>query len=178
MIVDREFRLRRPGPADANRIAEVHVATWQAAYAGIFAEDFLSAMSVGRRAEIWNRIVEEATDGSGLHVAEARDRLVGFGHGGPSRDTDAGDAGEVYAVYVLPDHWGTGVGRALLEAVVDELTAGGSPEATLWVLEPNHRARAFYEREGWKHDRRAETIERGGISVQEFRYRRSLGPSS
>ena len=170
-----EFQIRGPGPADATGIAEVHVATWQSAYAGIFPDDFLSAMSVEHRAEVWNRILEEATDGAGLHVAVAGDRIVGFAHGGPSRDTDARDAAEVYAVYVLPEYWGTGVGRALHDALVAELTAGAATEATLWVLEPNHRARAFYEREGWKYDGRAETIERGDTAVQELRYRRSLG---
>ena len=175
MIADEGFQVRRPGPADATAIAEVHVATWKAAYAGIFHDDFLSAMSVGHRAEVWNRILEEAADGAGLHVALAGGRIVGFAHGGPSRDTDGRDAAEVYAVYVLPGYWGTGVGRALLDALVAELTAGGAPEATLWVLEPNHRARAFYEREGWKPDGRAETIERGNTAVQELRYRRPLG---
>jgi len=175
VIAEKDIRIRRPGPADATTIAEVHVATWQAAYAGIFPDDFLSAMSVEHRAEVWTRILEEATDGPGLHVAVAGGRIVGFAHGGPSRDTDARDAAEVYAVYVLPGYWGTGVGRALLDALVAELTAGAAPEATLWVLEPNHRARAFYEREGWEYDGRAETIERGDTAVQELRYRRSLG---
>jgi GNAT superfamily N-acetyltransferase len=174
VIAEKEIRIRRPGPADAAGIAEVHVATWQSAYTGIFPDDFLSAMSVEHRTEVWNRILEEAADGVGLHVAVAGSRIVGFAHGGPSRDTDAGDAAEVYAVYVLPEYWGTGVGRALLDVLVAELTAGAAPEATLWVLEPNHRARAFYEREGWKYDDRAETIERGDTTVQELRYRRSL----
>ena len=66
------------------------------------------------------------------------------------------------------------MGRALLDAVVGDLTAGGAPEATLWVLEPSHRARGFYEREGWKPDGRAVTIERGGATVRELRYRRPL----
>jgi GNAT superfamily N-acetyltransferase len=174
VIAEKEFQIRGPGPADATGIAEVHVATWQAAYAGIFPAEFLSAMSVEHRAEVWNRILAEAGDGAGLHVAVARGRIVGFAHGGPSRDTDAGDAAEVYAVYVRPEHWGTGVGRALHDALVAELTAGGASEATLWVLEPNRRARAFYEREGWKYDGRAETIERGDTAVQELRYRRTL----
>src|SRR5262245_32451891 len=103
-------------------------------------------MSVEHRTEVWQRILGEAVYGAGLHVAAAGGRVVGFAHGGPGRDTDAGDAAEVYAVYVLPECWGTGVGQALLEVLVAELTAGGAPEATLWVLEPNHRARAFYER--------------------------------
>jgi GNAT superfamily N-acetyltransferase len=175
VTAEEEFHIRRPGPGDATRIAEVHVATWQAAYAGIFPEGFLAAMSVDHRAEVWNGILEEAIDGAGLHIAVAGDRILGFAHGGPGRDTDASDAAEVYAVYVLPDYWGTGVGKTLLDALVAELTVGGAPEAMLWVLEPNHRARAFYKREGWKYDGRAETIERGGTSVRELRYRRPLG---
>jgi GNAT superfamily N-acetyltransferase len=47
-------------------------------------------------------------------------------------------------LYVRPAVWGRGVGRALHDAAV----AGGGTQ--LWVLEHNTRARAMYERWGWR----------------------------
>jgi putative acetyltransferase len=52
-------------------------------------------------------------------------------------------------LYVLPDWWGRGVGRALHDEVLARQRAGGSTACNLWVLEHNDRARRFYERLGW-----------------------------
>lgn len=51
---------------------------------------------------------------------------------------------------VLPEHWGSGRGRTLHDEVVSRSTVGGVPAAYLWVLVDNHRARAFYNRLGWR----------------------------
>ena len=53
-------------------------------------------------------------------------------------------------LYVVPDHWGRGVGSQLHERVLDRLRERGSPQCHLWVLEENDRARRFYERRGWR----------------------------
>ena len=73
--------------------------------------------------------------------------IVGFASVGPSRDERG--IGELYAIYVEPDQWSTGAGRALIERAEERLRHAYG-EATLWVLEDNPRARAFYERGGWQ----------------------------
>jgi GNAT superfamily N-acetyltransferase len=52
-------------------------------------------------------------------------------------------------LYVLPQWWSRGVGRALHDEVLDRLRADGCERCHLWVLEDNERARRFYERLGW-----------------------------
>jgi GNAT superfamily N-acetyltransferase len=52
-------------------------------------------------------------------------------------------------LYVLPQWWSRGVGRALHDEVLDRLRADGCERCHLWVLEGNERARRFYERLGW-----------------------------
>ena len=81
--------------------------------------------------------------------------------------------GEIYAVYLLPEEWGRGGGRALLGHAISALAAAGFEDASLWVLETNRRARGFYEHEGWRHDG-ATKQERFGERVTEVRYRRPL----
>jgi GNAT superfamily N-acetyltransferase len=56
---------------------------------------------------------------------------------------------ELRDLYVVPRAWGTGVARALMEAVLSEIRAADAAEAMLWVVQANGRARRFYEREGW-----------------------------
>jgi GNAT superfamily N-acetyltransferase len=52
-------------------------------------------------------------------------------------------------LYVLPQFWSRGVGRALHDSVLERLRAEGCERCQLWVLEDNDRARRFYERLGW-----------------------------
>jgi GNAT superfamily N-acetyltransferase len=55
-------------------------------------------------------------------------------------------------LYVVPDHWARGLGVALHDRVLDQLRERGSAHCHLWVLEHNHRARRFYERQGWEEN--------------------------
>ena len=56
----------------------------------------------------------------------------------------------LHGLYVVPAEWGSGAAVALHDAVVGALA--DCPELHLWVLTENHRARAFYERLGWRAD--------------------------
>src|SRR4029450_6005794 len=96
---------------------------------------------------------------------------------GPSPDPQG--AGELYAINLDPDHWGTGTGRALLQAAQAELArlgvggAGlGGGGTVLWVRTGNARARRFYEIAGWVADGSERTSEVFGVTVPEVRYRR------
>jgi GNAT superfamily N-acetyltransferase len=94
---------------------------------------------------------------------------------GPSRDRAPG--GELYAIYVDPDSWSTGVGRALI-ARAEERLAEEYDEATLWVLDDNPRARRFYERAGWAPDGASKREERLGVAALEVRYYKRLRSSN
>jgi GNAT superfamily N-acetyltransferase len=51
---------------------------------------------------------------------------------------------------LLPAWWGSGRAGRLHQAVLSGLIERGAATAYLWVLVENHRARAFYERRGWR----------------------------
>ena len=61
-----------------------------------------------------------------IWVAEAEGRIVGFAAVGPSRTGD--DSGELYAIYVLPEAWGTGAASQLMLSLI---RAERIPEAEL-----------------------------------------------
>ena len=78
------------------------------------------------------------------------DVVVGFASVCASRDRDAATStGEVPAIYARQRVWGRGWGRALMDAAISRLREAGYADATLWVLDTNHRARRFYQRGGW-----------------------------
>lgn len=59
---------------------------------------------------------------------------------------------ELYAIYVDPGWWSTGIGRSLMDEVLAATRAGRYERIGLWVLEKNARARRFYERAGFEPD--------------------------
>ena len=177
--------LRAAVPPDARAIAEVHVRSWQTAYRGLMPADTLNGLSVDAREQAWRERLEEVADGRAALVAEPEpERVGGFVSFGPAEDAgdedDARDAeaqehvGEIYALYVDPAHWGSGVGRALLQAATETLALTGFRSATLWVLETNERARRFYEAAAWSWDgsRSSHQVECANMPV--VRYAASL----
>jgi ribosomal protein S18 acetylase RimI-like enzyme len=171
--------VRRAGPADAAPIAVVQVRSWQGAYRGLLPQEYLDGLDPADAADRWRRGLERNDwPTRGTIVAVSDGQVRGFAHFGPTRDadTDAGGsrAGEINAIYVLPEAWGSGLGRSLMTGALSELAAGGYETATLWVLESNARARRFYARAGWTADGSAKRADIGGSPVTEVRYRRPL----
>jgi ribosomal protein S18 acetylase RimI-like enzyme len=169
------MRIRTATPADAQALTAVHVATWRVAYRGLVPDDFLDALPEDRWRAGWERMLADQVWPTLL--AETDDGgLVGFVAFRPTRDEDADptSTGEVTGLYVAPEHWDTGVGRALMAAAVERLQAAGYRRATLWVLAGNARGRRFYERAGWTPDGTAKELTLGGAVLTEVRYRREL----
>jgi len=172
-------RIRVAFVDDARAIAEVHVRSSQAAYRGQYPDDYLDSLSADVRQIAWSGILAESDLPSlGTFVLEDDDRvLAGFVHVSPSRDLDAtADTGEVTSIYLLPELWGAGYGRLLLDRATESLSEAGFSTATLWVLDTNVRARRFYERAGWTSDGTEKHEDRGTYSLHEVRYRRALSP--
>lgn len=157
---------------DAEAVAGVHVRSWRSAYRGLIPDAYLDALSVEGRREAWSRILAE-TDlpRTGTFVLSDGLDVIGFAHVAPTRDDDLPDStGEVTGIYVAPSAWGRGGGRQLMEAARANLKAAGFATAALWVLEANHRARAFYERHGWVPDGARKIDDRGDFVLVEVRY--------
>lgn len=163
---------------DAAAVASLHVRSWQVAYRGQLPDAFLDALTeeIEQRTQRWRGHVADASSrGWTQLVAEDGDRVVGFVSFGPPQDRSLDPSvGELYAIYLDPDHWGRGYGRALMAAAVSGLTERGYSEAILWVLESNARTRRFYEIAGWVPDGSTKTEHRGEVTLREMRYRRPL----
>ena len=170
------LRVRRAGIPDARAIAEIVVAGWRGAYRGLMPDEFLDSLSVAGRETAWREMLARDSEG-GLPawLAQRDGRAVSFVSSGPPRDEDVPlSAAEVYAIYVLPEAWRGGVGRALLETATGHWRARGTGTLVLWVLEGNDPARRFYETMGWRLDGGRQLLEIAGAKLYEVRYR--LGP--
>jgi ribosomal protein S18 acetylase RimI-like enzyme len=167
----------RPAEAtDARAIAAVHVASWRAAYVGLVPDAFLAGLSVDEREGMWrDNLAKSEWPARGTLVLLRDAAVVGFASVGPSRDDDtAPGTGELWAIYLHPDAWGTGCGRRLMSEALARLDDAGFDRATLWVLTGNDRARRFYEAAGWSADGAVRTETRPRFVLNEVRYVRTL----
>ena len=120
--------------------AFVHWKCWQETYPGMVSQAYLDALTLGKveeKAFQWRDNLLVALDG---------ERVVGFvGYG----DHGAADpeTGEIFALYVLPEYQGQGLGRRLMEVGLAKLAA--CSRIVLWVVKGNDRAVHFYEKYGF-----------------------------
>lgn len=168
-------QIRKATVEDAYGIALVHVRSWQVAYRGYMPDEFLDALDVEKRTNMWRELTQEPD--KIILVAEDREpNIVGFSLLSPSRDADAiPNTAEVAAIYVHPDKWKKGIGGALLSALLQEGRKCKFDQVTLWVLEGNQRARSFYESFGFIEDGTTKDDNRWkSFVVREVRYRLNL----
>lgn len=154
---------------DRRAVSRIYEESWRRAYRGIVPQAYLDAIPEGR----WVKNLD--IPGWSVMLCLEDGEPVGTGSFSWSRSERYPDAGEVISIYLLPEYWGKEYGGPLLEAMVTELEKQGYPEAFLWVLEDNGRARRFYEKHGFSCA--GETTEGtiGGKTLREVRYVRRLG---
>ncbi|MBO4868267.1 MAG: GNAT family N-acetyltransferase [Clostridia bacterium] len=131
----------------------VHYTSWQQAYRGIVDQGYLDSMSLQKCEEIAYRWLDN------ILVAKDGEDVVGFAGYRKYRDDELTGTGEVYAIYVLQQYWGKGVGHMLMQAALDMIKE--YPAVAVWVLKDNARAIRFYEKLGFRPDGREETLTLG-----------------
>jgi GNAT superfamily N-acetyltransferase len=165
------IKLRLPTIADVPELARMHVASWRETYRGVIADESLDAITPEGFEKFHLRNFAPAAEGGGIAdpkrvfwVAVERadeSRIVGFSRAGPCRaQSPRGDVlpadvqdrftAELYAIYLRPEYFGSGVGRMLLAPVLDGLRERGHTSLCVWALTENEIGRRFYERLGGK----------------------------
>ena len=139
--------IRQARVEDATGIARVRVDSWRTTYKSIVPDDYLANMTYEESERRWQRILNDINSTSGIcYVAEDETgQVVGFISGGPEREhNNPNYPGELYAIYILKEYQGRGIGRRLTESLVEKLLQAGLESMLVWVLAENPACR-FYE---------------------------------
>ena len=83
-------------------------------------------------------------------IAKDGDNVIGFADYGKYRWDDLTDTGEVYAIYLLKEYYGKGIGYSLMCQAVEALKEYRN--IAVWVLGGNERAIRFYTKFGFELD--------------------------
>ncbi|WP_453993725.1 N-acetyltransferase family protein [Bacillus nitroreducens] len=160
------MKIRKAIRSDAPGIAKVHVDSWRTTYSGIVPDSYLQQLSYEPRVKMW----EKGIPTGNIFVAENNEgEIVGFSCGGKERSGDYKNYdGELYAIYILKEYQGQGLGRKLVIPVVQQLLDKEIHSMLVLVLEEN-KACHFYEALGAKKLDSIE-VEIGGLKLKEAVY--------
>ena len=161
--------VREASVADAAGIARVHVDSWRTTYTGLVPERVLARRSYADRQEYWEWALTSPEPPRAVFVAENEaGEIVGFASGGPERAENLDYEGELYALYLLDEYQGRGLGSRLIGEVARYLWDYGVASLLVWVLSSNPAAK-FYERLGGiKVGEKEEIL--AGVALREYAY--------
>ena len=169
-----DYEVRPATLRDAKARSHDHAASARAAIAGHLPEADLRALAPATREAKWREAIE--FNEPQVQVAVLDGTVVGFVGFDRSRDAKTpSTTGEIWAIYVLPEHWDKGVGVALWDAARDGLEEEGCTVVTVWVPLRNDRAMRFHELAGFKREMKtAKTTAIGSVKIEEIRLKRNV----
>lgn len=143
---EHELVVRTATGDDLDAVLEVGHRTWPATYEPIAGPDYV-ALGL---AKWWtaDAVIPAIRTGRTL-VADLDGVVVGLAVFGPHDDDMA-----LWKLYVLPSHHSRGIGRALLQSVLERVREQGRQRIVAQVIDGNDRARRFYESHGFSESHR------------------------
>jgi len=138
-----EITIRESTEKDAEGIAKVHVTTWQSTYSDMADEEFLDNLKWEDRVEGWSDTLKNPKENVVNYVACSPEKVIGFLSGGKIRQPKGDYDAELYAIYMLPEYQGKGIGKMLMLKFVEWLVVNGFDSLLVWVAEEN-KYKKFY----------------------------------
>lgn len=137
------FKIGEAKEEDLNELVKVYLEGYKGLeeYSYTHPEDVIAYIKW-----LWRR------DPEGVFVARSDSKIIGFVAGDSNwfSKREQKRVGGIHEIVVLPEHQGMGVGRALMERVLDYFRSKGLELAELWVGDKNHKAIEFYKKLGFK----------------------------
>lgn len=153
---------------DFEAIGNIYAQSWKAAYREIVPQDYLDGLS-GRK---WSSVLENSEFDA--FVVKNGDQYIGTSSICAARDAAKNGWGEIISIYLLPEYFGKGYAKPLLDHVINALKNAGYKDIYLWVLNENFHAQKFYKKHGFQPNGDTNTITIGGQELTEIRYVKHL----
>lgn len=148
--------------------ARIYCDVWQSAYRELLDPDYLASLSPESSLAKMQRRARQ------VHclLAKEGEEVLGYLDYGPYYGPDLQDCWEIYALNVLPEQQGRGIGSALLKELLRRLQ--GQRAVVAWVFQGNRPAAYFYRRWGFAYDGGQQILHFGGKPCTELRLLRRL----
>ena len=161
-LLNPMYEIRIATNSDRYEIGNVYCESWKSAYQNILPQIYLDSLTA-------ENCMPSKVSFDDI-VLEEKGHILGICHVSEARSRDKSIWGEIVAIYLLPEMWGTGAGGELLEKAFLKLKQKSLKNVCLWVLKYNKRARSFYEKSGFQISGNELDIEIAKCSVREVEY--------
>ncbi len=146
-----QWFVREAGRQDADLIADLHIDSWRATYAGILPDVYLRHGIVTERRAYWQKALHAKVAGDLVLLVVRQGIALAFAAVLADHEPDC-DA-YIDNLHVHPKHKGLGLGTVMMGAMAERLVGRGARSACLWVFDDNRSALDFYVRLGGVADR-------------------------
>jgi len=132
---------------DAVSMSLIHANSWKKAYQGLLPDEYLNGIEDTQWVDMITNRLKDGT--MKAWVATIEDKMIGCVCVGNSKYQGYEGQLELISIYVLPEYCHLGAGSLLLNEVFEYALNNNYLEVGLWVLDGNHHAIRFYEKNGF-----------------------------
>lgn len=135
-LIMPQFSIRPATPDDALAIATVQYHGWQQTYRGIIADSYLDNMTLEKGHKNWQYNLQNPK-GTINVMEDPQGRVIAFSGAGRCRTKEFDCDAELYALYLLKEYQGQGLGRKMFMYEVQNLIKSGYKSFFVYVLAAN-----------------------------------------
>ena len=162
--------IRKVRPGDEETLAYIQTESWKAAFLGILSDERLQRSADPVRATaMYRRLLDEGIGNGYLLEVDGKPHAIAWWDRSRDAEDPAGFA-ELICIHSLPDHWGMGFGKKLMDRILSDIREAGYTRVMLWVFTENTRARRFYEACGFVATNQTKPC----FETQEIRYEKTI----
>ena len=144
------MEIRKEKRKDVFDIAHIVTVEWNSTYRGIVSDSELQRLKETEEERAKKSYDEFDEKNNKCFVAVIDNKVVGFASYGVTDDPDFENTAELRALYVLDDYHGKGIGRKLVNAVIEEFKKQGFNKMIICCLKGNP-FNEFYKHIGGKY---------------------------
>ena len=143
-----DYTIEPVKPGDEAALAYIQTESWKASFKDILSADILTRYTQIEKATVMYQHLLEHKIGNG-YLLKVEGDPHGFAWWSAAREENMPGYAELICIHSLPNRWGKGYGKKMMETVLHDIKAAGYSKVMLWVFEENIRARRFYETLGF-----------------------------
>ena len=159
--------IRKVKYEDIEQIVNININDWKKVYKGIIDDITLDNLNRNEKIEKWRKHYNIGN----VIVAEEHGKVLGYCRYDDNAVYENSDIdSEIIAIYIDYDNLGKGIGRKLVEYVMNDLKNKNKKKMVIWCLEKNENGRKFYEKIGGKLIPDEKYFEKDGKRYKEVGY--------
>ena len=143
--------IRQAKRSDIQQMAKVQVNSWNTTYRGLLPDDIIDSRTVESRSKNmsthWKGFEGDEVTRIIIVAETEKKEIVGFVAGGDIFVKGLPYDSECYAIYIIKEYQGKGIGALLMKKLAEFLLSIYYISMIIWVLEKNPACR-FYEKIG------------------------------